>query len=319
MKHQHFTTREVPRNHEFGHWREVIGSAYFHLQLGFENPGAFSGELNLWDLNTLQLSRLESSGLSYRRLRQHCGLQERQVLITVPMKSDVEFSQLGRTTRCSPGEFLLELSEEPYEFGHGADNAMWVLKVPAAALKARVGDPSRFCARRFDRAVGAGRLFSDYFELLTRHCEAQHPEHVLSLMGSQLIDLLAVSLQQHPDPLLSQQSAVRAAHLARIENFVRAHLADSGLAPQRIADACGVSLRYLHLLFKDTGDSVSQWIRDLRLQAAHEALSRADGRTSITRVAFDSGFGDQAQFSHAFRAKFGHAPSELLRASRPKG
>jgi AraC-like DNA-binding protein len=193
---------------------------------------------------------------------------------------------------------------------------MWVLKVPAPALKARVGDPSRFCARQYDRSQGVGRLFSDYLELMTKHCEAKHEDRVMSLMGTQLVDLLAISLQAHPDALQSQQSAVRDAHLARVEAFVRQHLDDRSLSPQRIAEACGISLRYLHLLFKDTDESVSQWIRDLRLQSAREALARSDRRTSVAQVAYDAGFTDQAQFSHAFRRKFGHAPSDLLRKSR---
>lgn len=316
--HKTFSTADVPRNHEFGYWRDVIADTYFNLQLSFPSDQEFSGRLDQWDLTTASLSRLVSSGLGYRRLRQHCQVQDRQVLVTVPMQSEVEFSQLGRTTRCSPGQFVLELSEEPYDFGHKQDNAMWVLKVPAAAVKARVGEPSRFCARQYDRNQGVGRLFNDYLQLVTRHCELAHDANVLSLMGTQLVDLLVLSLQQHPDALQSQQSAVRDAHLARIEAYVRQHLADPGLSPQQIAQACCISLRYLHLLFKDTGESVSQWIRDLRLQAAREALSRADKVTSVAQVAYSCGFGDHAQFTHAFRRKFGHTPSDLLRELRSK-
>ena len=137
-------------------------------------------------------------------------------------------------------------------------------------------------------------------------------------MGTQLIDLLAVSLQQHPDALQSSQSAVRDAHLVRIAAHVRRHLCDPELSPERIAQACGISLRYLHQLFKETGQSVSQWIRDLRLQSAHEALSRASRPTSVAQIAYATGFSDHAQFTHAFRKKFGHPPGEMLRQSRSK-
>jgi AraC-like DNA-binding protein len=316
--HKSFSTRDVPHHHEFGHWRDVIANAYFNLQLSFHDAEQFSGQLDIWDLKSVQLSRLESGGLSYRRLRQHCNAQDRQVLVTMPFKSDVEFSQLGRTTSCSPGQFLLELSEEPYQFQHGRENAMWVLKVPAAALKARIGEPSRFCARQFNSTQGVGRLFSDYLQLTTRHFEEPQADHVLSLMGTQLIDLLAISLQQHPDVLQSTTSAVRDAHLARIEAHVRLHLCDPALSPDHIAQACGISLRYLHLLFKDTGESVSQWIRNLRLQSAHEALRSANATTSVAQIAYAVGFGDHAQFTHAFRNKFGHPPSDLLRQKRSK-
>lgn len=316
--HKSFSTRDLPENHEFGYWRDVIANTYFNLQLSFHDDHQFEGRLDFWDLNTVQLSRLESSGLVYRRLRQHCSAQDRQVLVTVPFKTDVEFSQLGRTTRCTPGQFLLELSEEPYDFGYGQNNAMWVLKVPVSALKARIGEPSRFCARQYDSLQGVGRLFSDYLQLMTRHCEIPHDSNVRALMGTQLIDLLAISLQQHPDALQSSQSAVRDAHLARIEAHVRQHLCDPALSPEHIALACGISLRYLHQLFKDTGQSVSQWIRELRLQSAHESLSRAKAQTSVAQIAYAAGFGDHAQFTHAFRKKFGHAPSDMLRPLRGK-
>jgi AraC-like DNA-binding protein len=316
--HKSFSTRDVPRNHEFGYWREAIAETYFNLQLSFANDHEFHGQLDQWDLTTASLSRLVSSGLSYRRLRQHCQAQEPQVLVTVPVQSDVEFSQLGRTTRCSPGQFLLELSEEPYEFGHRPANAMLVLKVPVAAIKARVGEPSRFCARTYDRSQGVGQLFSDHLQLVARHCEMAHDSKVMALLSTQLIDLLALSLPQHPDALQSHHSAVRDAHLARVETYVRQHLTDPDLSPQKIAQACSISLRYLHLLFKDTGESVSHWIRERRLQTAHEALSRGDKSTSVAHVAYAAGFSDHAQFTHAFRRKFGHAPSDLLRALRSK-
>ncbi|MCW5236279.1 AraC-like ligand-binding domain-containing protein [Verminephrobacter eiseniae] len=315
--HKRFCTRDSAHSHEPGYWREAIANAYFDLQLSFGDEHRFDGQIDIWDLGAIELSLLQSSALAYRRLRQHCRAQDRQMLVTMPFRSQVEFTQLGRSTRCAPGQFLLESSEEPYDFGHGQDNAMWVLKLPVAALKARIGEPSRFCARQYDSLQGLGRLFHDYLQLVARHCRADHGSHVRSLMASQLIDLLALSLQQHPDALQSSHSAVRDAHLARIDAHVHRHLSDPALSPQSIAQAGGISLRYLHQLFKDTGQSVAQWIRELRLQSAHEALSRANGQTTVAQIAYGAGFGDQAQFSHAFRKKFGHAPSEMLRSSRP--
>lgn len=314
MRHVHFTTDPIEPGHEFRHWSEIIADAYFNLQLNSPDADRFKGQLDLWDMDTIQLSKLASSGLSYRRLRQHCNVRDSEILVTIPLKSEVEFSQLGRITRCAPGQFILELSDEPYEFGYRPANVMWVLKVPAAALKARVGDATRFCARQYDRANGVGRLFSDYVELLIRHCSAKHSRNVFSLMGTQLLDLLAISLQNHPDATLSQLSVVRDAHLRRIEAYVRAHLAEPDLSPAQIAHACGISVRYLHELFRDTGDTMSRWILEQRLQAAREALARADRRESVTQIAFGVGFKGQAQFSRTFRAKFGQAPSELIKS-----
>jgi AraC-like DNA-binding protein len=309
----HYCTSEVPQHHEFGFWREVIAKNYFHLQLEFRNSDRFRGSLQAWELGLASLSKLDCSALNYQRLRQHCQAGAPEILITVPVRSEVEFSQLGRQTRCAPGQFILEHGNEPYEFGHGADNSMWVIKVPEAALRARIGDTSRFCALQFDTTSGMGQLFSDYLQLITRHCDRQPSAAAMALMGVQLIDLLGTTLKEAPSVLQSSLSVVRCAHLARIEAYVRANLSNPALSPESLAGQHGISLRYLHALFKDTGQSVAQWIRDLRLQSACEQLQAAPAGASIAQIAYACGFNDQAQFNHAFKRRYGHAPGELLK------
>ena len=313
----HYSTSEVPQHHEYGFWRDVIAKNYFHLQLDFRNNQRFKGSLQAWELGMVSLSKLDCSALRYQRLRQHCQAGEPQILVTVPVFSEVEFSQLGRHTRCAPGQFILEHGDEPYEFSHGADNSMWVIKVPEAALKSRIGNTSRFCAQHFDTTSGMGQLFSDYLQLITRHCGKQPSAAAFALMGAQLIDLLGITLIEAPSVLQSSLSVVRCAHLARIEAFVREHLADPSLSPESVAARHGISLRYLHALFKDTGHSVAQWIRDLRLQSAYEQLLAAPaGGASIAQIAYACGFNDQAQFCHAFKRRYQHSPSELLKNRR---
>lgn len=313
--HQRFSTAGLAPNHEFGYWREVIGDAYFNLQLTFPSADLFTGELDTWNLENISLSRLESSALRYRRLRQHCQEEDRQILVTVPLQSEVEFTQLGRHLRCKPGQFLLEYSDEPYEFSYGASNALWVLKVPEAVLQARLGNASRYCAREYESSEGVGRMFSEYIQLLATHCGKQDAK-TMSLMGTQIIDLLALSLSQSGDSSSSQLSSVRAAHCVRVEAHIRSHLFDSKLSPQRIADACGISLRYLHTVVSGEGKTVSEMIRVRRLHAAYEQLSVAVPLMSIAQVAYACGFGDHAQFCRQFRQHYGLTPSDFLRQRR---
>lgn len=312
----HYCTSEVPQHHEYGFWREVIAKNYFHLQLEFHNTERFKGSLQAWELGMVSLSKLDSSALTYQRLRQHCQVGDPQILITVPMLSEVHFSQLGRKTRCAPGQFILEHGDEPYEFGHQTDNSMWVIKVSEAALRARIGDIGRYCALQFDTTSGMGQLFSDYLQLIKRHCDKQSSAAALSLMGAQLIDLLATTLKEAPSVLQSSLSVVRCAHLSRIEAYVRENIANPALSPELLARQHGISLRYLHALFKDTGQSVAQWIRDLRLQNAYELLQTAPAGASIAQIAYACGFNDQAQFNHAFKRRYQHSPGELLKNRR---
>ncbi len=314
---QSFTTQGLALQQELPHWREVIGDTYFHLQLQAPDEDHFHGRLDKWDLPTLSLSRLQSSALKYRRLPQHCKDLDRQILVTVPMESEVEFTQLGRQVRCAPGQFLLEYSDEPYEFSHGKDNLLWVLKMPESALQARMGNPSRFCAKAYNAQEGVGKLFRDYVQLLAAH-SAQQSMVALSLMGAQAIDLLALTLHQSSEIAQSKTTLVRSTHVARVEAYIREHLMDDGLTPVRIANACGISLRYLHELFKDEHESVAQSIRVRRLRVAYEQLN-CGAAESVAQVTYRTGFGDQAQFSRLFRAEFGLTPSEVLKRNRGRG
>ncbi|MEJ7139005.1 helix-turn-helix domain-containing protein [Amphibiibacter pelophylacis] len=314
---QYHSTATVPRRQASAYWREVIAQTYFQLQLDFGvQQQEFRGELQAWSLGQVSLSRLASSPLRYRRARLAQQGPTGEILVTLPRLTPVQFAQMGRETLCQPGQFILEHGDEPYRFDYGQDNSMLVLKLPEAALRSRAGPVDRFCARHFDTTQGAGQLFSDYLMLITRHCTQQGPE-TRALMGQQLIDLLATALLDEPSALQSGLSSVRAAHLARIETHVRQRMTDPDLTPERIAAACGISLRYLHDLFRDTGQSVSQWVRSLRLQAAWEQLARASSGRSVAQVAYACGFGDPAQFSTAFRRHFGLPPSQVQPGQTP--
>ena len=104
---------------------------------------------------------------------------------------------------------------------------------------------------------------------------------------------------------------MREAHLTRIEAFIRRHMGDSDLDPETIARGCGISTRYLHELFRDTNQTLGSWIRDQRLEACREALRDASNRQTVAEIAYRFGFGDQAQFSRAFKAHFGLPPKEF--------
>jgi AraC-like DNA-binding protein len=133
-----------------------------------------------------------------------------------------------------------------------------------------------------------------------------------------LIDLLVLALKADERTLTTGNSTVREAHLTRIEAFVRKRMGDSALDPETIARGCGISTRYLHELFRDTNQTLGSWIRDQRLEACRESLRDFSNRQTVAEIAYRFGFGDQAQFSRAFKAQFGLPPKEYRDQARVK-
>jgi AraC-like DNA-binding protein len=296
------------------YWHQAIANAYFALNLQFGDPANFNGVLQHWTLGAVSLSRLRSGALQYRRLPKHLAQDtEEQLLVTIPARAEVYFSQCGHDVRCSPGSYIIERSHEPYEFSHTEDADLWVLKIQTKALAGRLRAPDRFCSMQFDANAGVGGLFADLVQHIPQRFD-QMPVAAREAIGQQLVDLLALSIQSDERTLTSASSSVRAAHLTRIENFVRANLHRTDLDPDLIARECRISVRYLHELFRDTNQTVGQWIRDVRLEAAREDLAAIRNPLSIAEICYRRGFSDQAYFSRLFKQHYSMSPREYRQA-----
>ena len=91
-----------------------------------------------------------------------------------------------------------------------------------------------------------------------------------------------------------------------------ASLDDPDLVPARVAQAEGISERYLQKLFETVGDNFTHYVRERRLQRAWADLSNpVEAHRSISEIAYAYGFGDSAHFSRAFRHRFGLPPREF--------
>lgn len=303
-----FSTDGLPPQDRASRWSSVITETYFPLQLHFSKPLKFNGELSRIALGHVNLSRLTSAPASYERRQKHVReAREEEYLITIPRSASVEFRQLGRDVRCEPGGFILERGDEPYRFMYERPNDLFVAKVSKTALSERLRQPDRFCARAIDATSGMANLFIT----MVQHSHAQGAGScpaAAETIGRQMLELLGLALEAETGVEASSASVVRAAHLQRIDQFIRANLKNFDLSPDLIAEGCGISKRYLHDLFKDVNGTVSQQVRDHRLIAARDRLGNA-GNLSIADVAYRFGFSDQAQFSRLFKARFGVSPS----------
>ncbi|MEQ9694635.1 helix-turn-helix domain-containing protein [Shimia sp. SDUM112013] len=303
-----FSTATTEPQHRSSKWNAVIGESYFPLELQFRDPIHFNGQLSRQAFGHVRMSRLTSDPVNYERRPAHIKeAREEEYLITLPRASSVEFRQLGRDVRCDPGGFIIERGDEPYRFMYENPNDLFVLKVGRKALEERVRQPDRFCAQVFNATSGTAGLFATLVDQAQSNF-GSFGNAASETIGRQLLELLGLALDETVDASTSNLSAVRSAHIARVEKFIRANLKNPDLSPDLIADNCGISKRYLHDLFKDVNGTVSQQIRDQRLIAARDRLASAPG-LPIAEVSYRFGFSDQAQFSRLFKNKFGLTPS----------
>lgn len=93
--------------------------------------------------------------------------------------------------------------------------------------------------------------------------------------------------------------------------FIDKHLSDAGLSTAMVAEACGISSRYLSFLLKQHGTPFSKLVWKKRLQAAESWLSASSPEEiSIAEIAFRVGFKSPAHFSRMFKREYNKGPRE---------
>jgi AraC-like DNA-binding protein len=97
--------------------------------------------------------------------------------------------------------------------------------------------------------------------------------------------------------------------LTRVHAFIQQHLGDPELSPGMIAAAHHVSLRLLHKLFQEQGQTMAGWIRQCRLERSQRDLvDPTQASRPVAAVAVRWGFGSTTHFTRAFRAAYGLPP-----------
>jgi AraC-like DNA-binding protein len=101
------------------------------------------------------------------------------------------------------------------------------------------------------------------------------------------------------------------------KNLVDSRLADPELSPVMLARELNVSLRTLQRAFAATGESVTTYVRDRRLEEARLALAARPGHLSISELAAYWQFADSSHFIRAFKKRYSQTPAEYARSHRP--
>jgi AraC-like DNA-binding protein len=131
-----------------------------------------------------------------------------------------------------------------------------------------------------------------------------------------LMELLACAYASQPEARASREPAGTVQRVRAIE-FIEARLGDQDLGPALVADALGVSARYVHQLFSGQGQTLCRYIQRRRLEKARAALGDPQRSShSVTDIALEYGFKTLAHFSRCFAAEFGRGPREYRQAQR---
>lgn len=186
------------------------------------------------------------------------------------------------------------------------------LTAPRLALDHRLVAPRSLRIGHLPAASGPNHVFSGLLRAVADTLEDLTGDQLRPVELAVTEFLVATLATEAPEA--RGPATIRRAHLHRIRQTIETLLAEPDLTLGRVAEAEGVSPRYLQKLFASENESFTHYIRLRRLERCRlDLLSPRYSDHSISSICFRWGFNGSAHFSRAFRDQYGLSPRELRR------
>lgn len=305
-------TRLMPGSHRIEAWQDALQGTFGPMHVDPIPGEDFEGELRSTRRGPLAFHDMCYGGMRlWRRPVDVAKMDEEFFTLTLP-GSSLEVEQRGQALQLLGGQAYLFNHAVTYRTRPPDAYRTRSIAFPASLLRQRVRDLQPFYALDDCIAAPGGlglvRSFADHLS----QSAADWSDHEFTALADQFLDLLGLFLLTGNSVATGSESCTQAGHRQRALHHIRIHASDPELSPARVAQACGISLGYLHEVFRGLGMAVEEKIFEERLELARRLLTDPRRRgVPIQTLAYEAGFNDPAHFSRRFKRRFGVTPGEL--------
>jgi AraC-like DNA-binding protein len=295
-------------------WLNFVSQNLYSYQLVGDVSEDFRIAARSRNLDGFTLARFFTVGgaSQLNRTTDHIRLDgQNRVGLYLSLGGRLELAQFGRSQDYGPGSLALLSACDPAVHTKLGGNDTLCFMIPRQFVDQRVLYVEEICARPSLADDPMGKLVRDTLTSFHESAHLMDDEQFRStarLVG----DLVLLALAGAADVVTGVRS-VRGGNLARAKRVIRSRLDDLDLSVAAIAAECGVSVSYLHNLFRDDGRTVWEYLKGERLRRARQMLECRSGTPmTVTEVSLACGYSNMSQFSTAFKRAFGVSPREVL-------
>lgn len=308
MSFRPFTSESYSEGDRLEAWRDVLSAVGLQPSAG-SNVHTGHATASRRNAEGVALARLAAGSQAVSPLSH---LPDDVPIVLLPTEDGVTLRTPVGHQIISTGQLLLLPRKGDWSVAFQRDMRAVVLSVTSDAFHGRkVGRPV-FDEVRVLAPGGFTEVFSRTLESAARNLETLSDAE-WGAVAQGLADLLPTFVRQLVASTADAGgTATQAAILHRLCQTIERSLDDPDLTPAKVAEAEGISERYLQKLFEGSGSSFTHYLRERRLQRTSAELSNpAEAHHSISEIAYRNGFNDSAHFSRAFRHRFGLSPREF--------
>jgi AraC-like DNA-binding protein len=268
--------------------------------------------ISLGDVELISISSDKPATIA--ELSELCLERPGKYLLLLVERGQISIAQAGRLSSLREGQYMLLDSGAKIRFSANGDVGLLGVFVPAFQLQARLRNMARMSAQPLPCTELPWRIAKGLLRMLVNEIKYVPPQLSYSY-ANQVVDVVTVAVEADSQSMFG--SSGRNALFKRCSAYVRSHISDYGLDPNKISEAMGISVRYLHKVFQESGESVCAYMRTTRLETAKTEL--ADPQKSslqVREIAHRVGFRSEAHFAAAFKNRYGFSATQWRKSSQ---
>ena len=304
-----------PHWHSFPYWHDQVCNVFTKLDSQPLAEGAFCWGMEHRQMGAIGLTLVASSPIEVKRTKHHISQSTSEVIKFSFQLSGTSYLEQGdRRSTLNPGDWAFYDCTQPYVLSMPESYSQYVIQVSKAQLQTKINHIEALTAQTISGRLGMGKLAWGFIDATRSEYDdigADGQHHA----GTAVVDVLTacINASVHSGKLhVEAQTPL----LFLVKQFIAEQLASPELCVDLIAQECHISRRYLHRLFEPEEVTVSEYIRNLRLEQCRQLLlAPMHQNKTITQIALAWGFNSATHFGICFRRKYGMSPSAYRRAS----
>ncbi|MFG2356323.1 helix-turn-helix domain-containing protein [Streptomyces sp. NPDC048521] len=306
------STEAVPDREKLDYWRDAIGRALVPMAVVPRGGRPLGGRITGGRLGHLRVCSVEADAQRISRTAAHIDSpSEAFVAVHIQVAGTATLLQDGRHAAVGAGELVVYDTARPYTLDFPEPFASRVVHLPRRSLGVPDEHIRGITATPVSATEGLGAILTPFLATLVGSAHS-YPPAVAGRLAVSVVDLFGTLVAERSR--FGCADSAREHLVLRIRDHIDRHLEDQELAPESVAAAHHISVRYLHRLFEEEGITVARLIQRRRLQECARELARGGSTApAVAAVGQRWGFVNPAHFSRVFRGAYGHSPREWRR------
>jgi len=305
-----FSTDSLPEAQRTSAWSEALAHAFIEPSASVGGPAAAPATGTVSSRRSSLESvfvRLASTPQTLVGRQNPADRQAGSVLVLALLEGRGRVTEGARSMDLSPGALVVLDPGRAWQVEFRTRFRAMIVRLESTSFMLRLVRTLEQDLRAIAPTAGVGSMCHGMIRSLADGLDHLSRTDLLAVEAA-LTDLLVICLSRadsHPPDTTSLQLE----HLRRVCRTLEARLADPEFDLEQLARLEGLSVRYLQKLFRAASMTFRDYLKARRLERCRlDLANRALDQFPIGELCFRWGFGDAANFSRAFTARFGVSP-----------